>query len=135
MSNDAAALAMGILEYWLGSSRLRLDPKARAIAFQFIGDADQVYVMDPRRDGRLFAAEARNDVATRVVTSPGRLLMLLLEPGTPAPPREELDIIGDTAPVRALIEALRGQHSSISLRASAPSAHQKKRRRGRRERR
>ena len=106
---------MAVLEQLLSGTRLAALKHAAPIAFDLGGD---VWGLDPTRVG--FVAHGMPAQPTMTMrTSPDVLLRLLSAPEFTLQAGEELTVLGDTAALAAVMEALAGGASPLATRMSA----------------
>jgi hypothetical protein len=115
---------MAFLQQLLSGTDLAALKQAAPIAFDLAGD---VWGLDPKRAG-FIAHEMPSRPAMTVRTSPDVLLRLLSEKEFALRADEELTVLGDPAPLVAVIEALSGGASPLATRMSAMGAMSKARR-------
>ena len=119
-----ASDSMAFLQQLLSGTDLAALKQAAPIAFDLAGD---VWGLDPKRAG-FIAHEMPSRPAMTVRTSPDVLLRLLSEKEFALRADEELTVLGDPAPLVAVIEALSGGASPLATRMSAMGAMSKARR-------
>jgi len=114
---------MTFLQQLLAGTDLAALRQAAPIAFDLGGD---VWGLEPKRAG-LVVHGLPNAPAMTVRTSPDVLLRLLSEKDFALRAGEEFTVLGDPAPLAAVVEALTGGASPLATRLGAMSANKGKR--------
>ena len=106
---------MALLEGLLGTSKIRYDLRATAIAFELIDVGTFSFV--PKHQGRLFVVGAAPDAALRLRCPADLFLRVLTSPDFRLRDDEPFEVSGHLDALTPLISALGERHDPLAIRA------------------